>query len=111
MKNVKIRKANRTNVNMNLRSAQLPHYAAKVVDLSEDGAKLRLKGAVSPSLVEERIRFSASLANQIGTAFQGYARVAWVKETANGVEAGLQWEKMTASALQAVKAALVSAVI
>ena len=94
---------------MNLRSTQLPSFSAKIVDLSLGGAKIKLKGKPQASLVEERIRVTASLAAQQGQAFTGYARVAWVREVEGRFEAGLQWEKFTDLAVCSIKAALVQA--
>ena len=107
MRNLQIRKSPRTQVTMTLRSAQLPSFSAKVVDLSLGGAKIKLKGKPQESLVEERIRVTASLPTQQGQAFTGYARVAWVKEIDGRFEAGLQWEKFTDLAIDSVKATLI----
>ena len=101
----------RVSVKMKLRSVQLPNYVAEVVDLSARGAKLRLADLPTQTLEEERIRFAASLPEQVGHAFEGYARVAWLKKTPSGIFAGLEWEKMTKSAWLAVKAALVQAAL
>jgi hypothetical protein len=89
------RKNARVAVNMSLRSASLPRYQAHIVDLSKSGARIRLKGAVSQALENQRIRFGVSLSGEIGTHFEGLARVAWVSQTASGWEAGLEWEKLT----------------
>ena len=89
------RKNARVAVNMSLRSAGLPRYQAYVVDLSRSGARVQLNGAVSQGLENQRIRFGVSLSGEIGTHFEGMARVAWVKQTASGWEAGLEWEKLT----------------
>ena len=92
---------------MNLRSAQLPSFSAKIVDLSLGGAKVQLKGRPQSTLVEERIKISASLPSHQGAAFSGYARVAWVREIDGKFEAGLQWEKFTDLAVTSMKATLV----
>ncbi len=89
----------RTPVQMSLRSASLPGFLADLVDLSEDGARIRLRGAVSQSLENQRIRFGASLPGQMGSQFEGLARVAWLRQTDSGWEAGLEWEKLNSCVL------------
>jgi PilZ domain len=109
MNNSSERKATRTNVNMKIRSVSLPHFAADIIDISESGARVVLAAQPDASLLESRIRFGASLNTQMTAQFEGYARVAWIRETENGLEAGLQWEKMTDAAWQRAKAAMVIA--
>ena len=100
------RRLARTPVQMNLRSASLPRYQADIVDLSQGGVRIRLRGAVSQALENQRIRFGASLTGQMGPQFEGQARVVWIRQTAAGWEAGLEWEKLSPSAWQQVSAAL-----
>lgn len=99
------RENSRIFTNMKLRSASLPYYSADVLDISVTGARLKLKGRAHGNIVDERIRFGIMLHNQIGTQFEGFARVAWVRETENGLEAGLQWERLTASEWEKAKGA------
>lgn len=97
MNYINSRKNTRVQVEMKIRSVSLPNYSADVVDLSNNGARVVLSGKPSGSLLEERIRFGLSLQNQMNSQFEGFARICWVKETENGLEAGLQWEKMSGS--------------
>ena len=89
------RQNNRVQVEMKIRSVNLPGFSADLVDLSVGGARVVLSGKPSQNILEERIRFGVSLPSQMSAQFEGFARVCWVKETARGIEAGLQWEKMT----------------
>ena len=91
------RQNSRIRTNLNLRSVNLPNYSADVVDFSLGGARVKLKGRPSENLLEDRIRFGVMLNGQMSTQFEGFARVVWIRETSNGAEAGLQWEKMTGS--------------
>lgn len=98
MNNNQSRKHNRITTEMMLRSVSLPAYSAELTDISERGARLKLKTRKAPTeLVENRIRFGVSLPTQMTTQFEGFARVAWVRETKEGVEAGLEWEKLSAA--------------
>ena len=97
----------RITANMKIRSVSLPYYMADVLDISTTGARLKLKGRAADSLLEDRIRFGIMLDGQLSSQFEGFARVAWVKQTENGIEAGLQWEKLTAAAWEKAKGALV----
>jgi PilZ domain len=103
------RKSKRIKTEMKMRSVSLPLYAADVIDISETGARVRLQGKTSEGLLEDRIRFGVSLKSQMTAQFEGFARVAWIRETAKGVEAGLQWEKLTADAWLKAKGTLMSA--
>jgi hypothetical protein len=100
------RKSSRVAVEMSLRSTSLPRYQASIVDLSNSGARIELKGAVSQALENQRIRFGASLPGQNSIHFEGLARVAWVKQTVRGWEAGLEWERMTPSSQNLVNLAV-----
>lgn len=91
---------------MKIRSVSLPNFAADIVDISETGVRVKLAGQPTASLLESRIRFGASLRTQMTAQFEGFARVAWIHETEGGLEAGLQFEKMTQAAWQRAKAAL-----
>ena len=82
---------------MKIRSVNLPGFSADLVDLSIGGARVILSGKPSQNILEERIRFGVSLPDQMSAQFEGFARVCWVKETSRGIEAGLQWEKMTST--------------
>jgi hypothetical protein len=106
MENTTKRQNKRVEVSMNLRSVSLPHYSAEVIDICETGARIRLKGEPEAQLQEARIRFGLSLADQVRVQFEGLARVAWVRSTKTGVEAGLQWEKMTQADWLRAKAAV-----
>lgn len=98
MRDFQSRKHNRIATEMMLRSVSLPAYSAELTDISERGARLKLKARKAPKeLVENRIRFGVSLPNQMSTQFEGFARVAWVRESKDGVEAGLEWEKLSAA--------------
>ena len=89
------RQNNRVQVEMKIRSVSLPGFSADIVDISNTGARVILSGKPSNSILEERIRFGVSLQNQMSPHFEGYARVCWIEETENGLEAGLQWEKLS----------------
>jgi hypothetical protein len=82
---------------MTLRSASLPGYQARLVDLSQAGARLQLKGAAGAALVDTMIRFGVSPFGQAGAHFEGLARVAWTRHTQHGCEVGLEWERLSAS--------------
>ena len=86
---------NRIATEMKIRSVSLPNFSADILDISADGARVKMKGRPASSLFEARIRFGVSLKQQMGAQFEGFARVAWIEETDNGFEAGLQWEKIT----------------
>lgn len=79
-----------------LRSSHLPLLDARVLDLSENGARLRLKAAPSGSLEGSVIRFGASLPGQQFAFFEGQARVAWTVQQEEGWEAGLEWQTLPA---------------
>jgi hypothetical protein len=90
------RKTPRFPAEMSLRSTGLPLLQAQVVDLSATGARVNLRAAAPPNLVRQVIRFGASLPGQQSPFFEGSARVAWVRETPGGWQAGLEWEKLPA---------------
>lgn len=100
------RKTQRQTVNMKIRSVSLPNFNADIIDLSETGVRVKLAGKPAESLLESRIRFGASLSTQMTAQFEGFARVAWIRETENGLEAGLQFEKMTEASWQRAKASM-----
>ena len=96
MKNNDNRQFVRADVALNLRSVQLPKYSAEVVDFSRGGARIVLKTNRVPSdLWESRIRFGLSLPDQAGVQMEGQARVVWLRMSEHGVEAGLQWERLS----------------
>lgn len=96
MMNTNTRKFERVPAEMKLRSVSLPYYNAEIVDISTSGARIKLKGNSTPlELLECRIRFGVSLPTQLSPQFEGFARVVWIQKTENGLEAGLQWEKLT----------------
>lgn len=79
---------------MSLRSSQLPMMQAQVLDLSENGARVRLRSAPPGGLQGSIIRFGASLPGQQVAFFEGQARVAWAREAEQGWEAGLEWQAL-----------------
>ncbi len=86
------RKNQRYSADMNLHSTSLPMLHGHVVELSEGGARVELRAAAPPTLVHQVIRFGASFPGQQTAYFQGQARVAWVRDTGHGWEAGLEWQ-------------------
>ena len=107
MRNGNARKNARILADMKLRSVSLPGYSAEVLDISAGGARVKLRSRAGNSLLEDRIRFGVSLSRQMNVQFEGFARVVWVRETPRGIEAGLQWEKLTEAAWQRAEQALV----
>lgn len=108
MTNLNRRQAERVRVSgqLNIRSVSLPGYGADILDISESGARVKLKGKAASTLLEDRIRFGVSLQSQMSPQFEGFARVAWLRQTENGLEAGLQWEKLTSDAWIRTQASL-----
>ena len=101
------RREARIEVSMKMRAAVLPGHQAEVLDLSGHGARIRVKGFVGSDLEESTIRFGAGPREVYRPAFEGLARIAWVKSQENGqAEIGLQWEKMTPSAWNSLKRSL-----
>ena len=88
----KSRKAPRYKADLTLHSSSLPSLQGHIVDLSEAGARVELRGAAPPTLLHQVIRFGASLPGQQTAYFQGRARVAWLRDTDHGWEAGLEWQ-------------------
>ena len=105
MKSIQVRSDSRTKVDMNLRSTKLPHFKAKLIDLSQGGAKLRLRAKPSSSLVNEEMKFSASLPRRSKDLFRGQAKVVWEKETKQGFTLGLRWSELPSYAEKAIAAA------
>jgi hypothetical protein len=105
---VQLRKENRVPVNMKILSGSLPNFQAELLDLSEGGARVMMKSA-PVDIQGSSLPFKTRLANQVASAFQGVARVAWVHETMEGFEAGLEWEHLTNAAVSGLKNALVGA--
>ena len=100
----------RIDVQMKLRAALLPGHVVDLVDISNHGARVRVKGFVSSELQESTIRFGVSERDVYRTSFEGLARVAWVRSEENGLaEIGLEWEKMTPSAWSSLKRSLLFA--
>lgn len=107
MKNIDARKSARISTEMRLRSVSLPYYSADLIDISNSGARIKLKGKTAPeALLESRIRFGLSLPAQMSAQLEGYARVVWVRQTEKGIEVGLQWEKLTEDGWRRAQAAL-----
>jgi PilZ domain len=100
------REFERIPVNMTLTSTNLPAYVAGMMDLSDDGARLKLKGEPEPGMPESTISASVSLPCNSSALFEGSARVVWVRNTADGPEMGLQWSQATARAWQKAKSEL-----
>ena len=97
----------RIEVSMRMRAAVLPGHQAEVLDLSNHGARIRVKGLVGSELEESTIRFGAGPKEIYRPTFEGLARIAWVQTQENGqAEIGLQWEKMTPSAWNSLKRSL-----
>lgn len=107
MKCAKQRKEGRYPVRMKMVSRMLPHLSADLVDLSASGAKVRFPKSMVPVRAGATIPFGARLANQLSSAFEGIARIAWVNETLDGIEAGLEWETISENAVERIKLALI----
>lgn len=100
------RNTRRVQTDLDLRSVSLPGFTAKILDASERGVRVQLKGEPSKNFQESRIRFGLSLPGQCRVQFEGYARVAWVNKSEQGFEAGLEWERLTEAQWLAAQAIL-----
>ena len=105
MNKIEIRCEARTKVDMKLRSVKLPYYKASLVDLSQGGAKLKLRAKPNTSLLNEDFKFSASLARRAKDLFQGQAQVVWEKETELGFTIGVRWKELPGYAEKAIETA------
>lgn len=104
-----VRNQGRFPVKAELHSAVLPNFKAEILDLSEGGARVRLRGRAADIAPETRFGFGAFLSPRVNSVVKGNARVAWVRETLDGVEAGLQWEDLTKAGISALKSAILKA--
>ena len=102
------RNKGRYQVRVDLHSPALPNFRAEVVDLSEGGARVKLRGR-SDRAANKNFSFGAYLSPKVNSLFKGDARVAWIRETLDGFEAGLEWESLTASAVKNLRSALMKA--
>ena len=102
------RAVTRRRVKMTLVSHLFPSHQAEVLDLSEGGARIRLKSAPNKASQVPSFSFDARFLSQFSSVFAGRARVAWVSETLDGFEAGLEWESLTSQALSGLKSALLT---
>ena len=98
-------------VRMRITSEGLPHYQADILDLSEGGAKVKLRATPNTDLKNQRIPFGATIPAQVYAAFEGMARIAWSQQTLDGFEIGLQWENLSAKAKKKLKEALLLAAL
>jgi PilZ domain len=104
-----LRNKGRFPVRVDLHSADLPNFKAEVLDLSEGGARVKLRRASSHIQADGKFRFGAFLSPKVNSIFRGDARVAWIRQTLDGVEAGLEWEGLTSCALRTLRSALLKA--
>jgi hypothetical protein len=88
------RRTPRYPADMSLRSSSLPLIQAQILDLSESGARVRLRAPASPALEHQVIHFGASLPGQQSPFFEGSARVAWIRQTDTDWQAGLEWDRL-----------------
>lgn len=103
------RREGRFPVRMKVVSNDLPHLEAEMLDLSKSGARLRLPKSLAPVTPNTRISIGACLVHQARTIFETPARVAWVSETLDGVEAGLEWSNDCERTTQRIEVALIVA--
>ena len=103
-----VRNKGRYHVRVALHSAALPNFRAEVVDLSEGGARVKLRGR-SDLAPNKNFSFGAYLSPKVNSLFRGDARVAWIRETLDGFEAGLEWESLTSCAVKTLRSALMKA--
>lgn len=96
-------------VRVNLHSADFPNFRAEVLDISEGGAKVKLRRPPASNLADRKVKIGAFLSPKVNSLFKGVARVAWVRQTLDGAEAGLEWDSLTSSATSALKSALIKA--
>ena len=89
------RTATRRRVEMTIVSQVFPSHQAEILDLSEGGAKIRLKSSPRKADQAPSFSFDARFLSQFRSVFAGRARLAWVSETLDGFEAGLEWESIT----------------
>lgn len=104
-----LRNKGRYHVRVDLHSAALPNFRAEVVDLSEGGARVKLRGRTEDLAPNKNFCFGAFLSPKVNSLFKGSARVAWIRDTLDGVEAGLEWDGLTATAVKALRSALLKA--
>ena len=103
----KVRHQGRFPYKADLHSHELPNFKAQVLDLSEGGARIRLKpGELRQGSV---FGFASFLSSQVNSPFKGNAKIAWIRETMDGMEAGVEWQDLTGPALRALRSALLKA--
>ena len=103
----KVRHQGRFPYKADLHSHELPNFRAEVLDLSEGGARIRLKAS---DLARGSVfGFAAFLSSRVNSPFKGSAKIAWIRETLDGVEAGIEWQDLTGAALKALRSALLKA--
>jgi len=102
-RSVTLRKEERHRTELKILSGSLPNFQAQLLDISEGGARVKMNTVPSDDIRGIRMPFRTRLANQMASVFQGVARVAWVQETMDGFEAGLEWEQLTNAAFSALK--------
>lgn len=94
---------------VNLHSPELPKFKAEVLDLSEGGARVKVNQPTQELAKNSVFSFGAFLSPRVNSTFKGKARVAWVRETLDGLEAGIEWQDLTNSACRALRSALLKA--
>lgn len=95
-------------VRAELHSPHLPNFKAQILDLSEGGARVKLERG-EQLRPDSKFSFGAFLSPRVNSVLKGQARVAWVRETLDGVEAGLQWENLTQTGLRFLRSAVLKA--
>jgi PilZ domain len=110
-KRPKVRQRGRFPVRMKILSKGLPQFQADILDLSEGGARVRLRDTPEHPLTNKEISFGARVPSQVYAAFDGVARVVWENRTMDGFVIGLEWKNLTSKAIASLKDAILGAAI
>ena len=100
------RQSERMPVSMTLTSTSLPAPPAELIELSDQGGRIRLSSYPQYPLENACIPTKVALPCNSQALFEGAARVIWVKKNQGGAEMGLQWTIPTARSWQRAKAIL-----